>query len=75
MFEDEREDLEIQKAISKMKRLDKVLALRISNEKRVKRRSEELHHTLWQELQVRQHGARAAPGQHQGSTRAALGMH
>ncbi|XP_046874386.1 fibrous sheath-interacting protein 1 isoform X3 [Hypomesus transpacificus] len=53
MFEDEREDLEIQKAISKMKRLDKVLALRISNEKRVKRRSEELHHTLWQELQIK----------------------
>ncbi|KAM9571132.1 fibrous sheath-interacting protein 1 isoform 1-T1 [Salvelinus alpinus] len=48
--DEENEDPELQKAIKKMKILDKILASRISNEKEVKRKGKELHQKLWQEL-------------------------
>lgn len=50
--DEENEDPELQKAIKKMKILDKILASRISNEKEVKRKGKELHQKLWQELLV-----------------------
>lgn len=50
--DEENEDLELQKAIKKMKSLDRILAMKISNEKEVKKRSQELHLKLWQELEV-----------------------
>ncbi|KAL2099374.1 hypothetical protein ACEWY4_005854 [Coilia grayii] len=50
--DEECEDLELQKAIKKMKRLDKILADRISKEKEVKKRGRELHQKLWEKLEV-----------------------
>ncbi|KAK3538049.1 hypothetical protein QTP70_027402, partial [Hemibagrus guttatus] len=48
--EEENKDPELQKAIMKMKRLDKVLASKISTEKEVKKQGRELHQKLWKEL-------------------------
>uniref|UniRef100_A0A3B1JIE4 Fibrous sheath-interacting protein 1 n=1 Tax=Astyanax mexicanus TaxID=7994 RepID=A0A3B1JIE4_ASTMX len=49
--DEETEDTQLQKAIKKMKRLDRRLALAIRNEEEVKKRGRELHQKLWQELQ------------------------
>ncbi|XP_072545884.1 fibrous sheath-interacting protein 1 isoform X2 [Salminus brasiliensis] len=49
--EEETEDPGLQKAIKKMKRLDKVLTMKILNEKEVKKQGRELHQKLWQELE------------------------
>ncbi|XP_036449404.1 fibrous sheath-interacting protein 1 isoform X1 [Colossoma macropomum] len=49
--DEENEDPELLKAIRKMKRLDRILAMRISNEKEVKKQGRELHQKLWQELE------------------------
>ncbi|XP_034163641.2 fibrous sheath-interacting protein 1 [Pangasianodon hypophthalmus] len=48
--EEENKDPELQKAIMKMKRLDRILAAKISTEKEVKKQSRELHQRLWKEL-------------------------
>uniref|UniRef100_A0AAR2IUS3 Fibrous sheath-interacting protein 1 n=1 Tax=Pygocentrus nattereri TaxID=42514 RepID=A0AAR2IUS3_PYGNA len=50
--DEENEDPELLKAIRKMKRLDRILATKISNEKEVKKQGRELHQKLWQELEV-----------------------
>ncbi|TSO67481.1 Fibrous sheath-interacting protein 1 [Bagarius yarrelli] len=47
---EETNDPELQKAIIKMERLDKILATKISNEKEVKKQGKELHLKLWKEL-------------------------
>ncbi|KAL0969158.1 hypothetical protein UPYG_G00223260 [Umbra pygmaea] len=47
---EENKDPEVQKAIKKMKKLDKILASSILYEEQVKRKGKELHQTLWQEL-------------------------
>uniref|UniRef100_A0AAY4BHQ6 Fibrous sheath-interacting protein 1 n=1 Tax=Denticeps clupeoides TaxID=299321 RepID=A0AAY4BHQ6_9TELE len=47
------EDPQLQKAINKMKSLDKTLAIKISYEKEVRKQGRELHQKLWQELLVR----------------------
>uniref|UniRef100_A0AAY4BK77 Fibrous sheath-interacting protein 1 n=1 Tax=Denticeps clupeoides TaxID=299321 RepID=A0AAY4BK77_9TELE len=44
------EDPQLQKAINKMKSLDKTLAIKISYEKEVRKQGRELHQKLWQEL-------------------------
>ncbi|KAI4902155.1 hypothetical protein NFI96_018581 [Prochilodus magdalenae] len=49
--DEENEDPELLKAIKKMKRLDKILAIRISNEIEVKKQGRALHQKLWQELE------------------------
>uniref|UniRef100_A0A672KLR4 Fibrous sheath-interacting protein 1 n=1 Tax=Sinocyclocheilus grahami TaxID=75366 RepID=A0A672KLR4_SINGR len=51
--DEENEDPELREAIKKMKRLDRVLALRASAEREVKQRGKQQHQRLWQELQVR----------------------
>lgn len=43
----------MQKAIMKMKKLDRILATKISSEKEVKKQGRELHQRLWKELKVR----------------------
>ncbi|XP_058254424.1 fibrous sheath-interacting protein 1 isoform X2 [Hemibagrus wyckioides] len=48
--EEENKDPELQKAIMKMKRLDKILATKMSTEKEVKKQGRELHQKLWKEL-------------------------
>ncbi|XP_060789943.1 fibrous sheath-interacting protein 1 [Neoarius graeffei] len=48
--EEENKDPELQKAIMKMKKLDRILATKISNEKEVKKQGRELHQRLWKEL-------------------------
>ncbi|KAK1793398.1 hypothetical protein P4O66_011781 [Electrophorus voltai] len=48
--DEENEDLDLQKAIEEMKRLDTILAVRISQEKEMKKQRRELHQKLWQEL-------------------------
>lgn len=50
--DEENDDQELQKAIKKMKRLDKILAQKVSKEKEVKKKGRELSQKLWQELQV-----------------------
>ncbi|XP_073683711.1 fibrous sheath-interacting protein 1 [Garra rufa] len=50
--DEENEDPELRKAIKKMKRLDRILALKASAEKEVKQRGKEQHQRLWQELQA-----------------------
>ncbi|XP_035262325.1 fibrous sheath-interacting protein 1 isoform X3 [Anguilla anguilla] len=49
--DEENKDPEVQKAIHKMRKLDKILALRISKEIDIKRQGKELHQKLWEELQ------------------------
>ncbi|KAJ8399081.1 hypothetical protein AAFF_G00414600 [Aldrovandia affinis] len=49
--DEENVDPEVHKAIIKMKKLDRILALRISTEKEVKKQGKELHQKLWGELQ------------------------
>uniref|UniRef100_A0A671L4Q6 Fibrous sheath-interacting protein 1 n=1 Tax=Sinocyclocheilus anshuiensis TaxID=1608454 RepID=A0A671L4Q6_9TELE len=51
--DEENEDPELREAIKKMKRLDRVLALKASAEREVKQRGKQQHQRLWQELQVR----------------------
>lgn len=53
VFEEENKDPELQKAMMKMKRLDRILATKISTEKEIKKQSKELHQRLWKELKVR----------------------
>ncbi|XP_053366290.1 fibrous sheath-interacting protein 1 [Clarias gariepinus] len=48
--EGENKDPELQKAIIKMKKLDRILATKISSEKEVKKQGRELHQRLWKEL-------------------------
>ncbi|XP_026855998.2 fibrous sheath-interacting protein 1 isoform X2 [Electrophorus electricus] len=48
--DEENEDLDLQKAIEEMKRLDTILAVRISQEKEMTKQRRELHQKLWQEL-------------------------
>uniref|UniRef100_A0A8C1M3M4 Fibrous sheath-interacting protein 1 n=1 Tax=Cyprinus carpio TaxID=7962 RepID=A0A8C1M3M4_CYPCA len=50
--DEEDEDPELREAIKKMKRLDRVLALKASAEREVKQRGKEQHQRLWQELQA-----------------------
>lgn len=50
--DEEDKDPELRKAIKKMKKLDQILALKVSAEREVKRKGRELHLRLWQELQV-----------------------
>ncbi|KAJ8290425.1 hypothetical protein GJAV_G00012690 [Gymnothorax javanicus] len=50
-YVEESEDPEVQKAFQKMKKLDKILALRTSKEKEIKKQGRELHQKLWKELQ------------------------
>uniref|UniRef100_A0A672KQE5 Fibrous sheath-interacting protein 1 n=1 Tax=Sinocyclocheilus grahami TaxID=75366 RepID=A0A672KQE5_SINGR len=50
--DEENEDPELREAIKKMKRLDRVLALRASAEREVKQRGKQQHQRLWQELQT-----------------------
>ncbi|XP_043088364.1 fibrous sheath-interacting protein 1 isoform X2 [Puntigrus tetrazona] len=54
--DEEHEDPELRKAVKKMKRLDRILALKASAEREVKKRGKEQHRRLWEELQA------AAPG-------------
>ncbi|XP_062863910.1 fibrous sheath-interacting protein 1 [Trichomycterus rosablanca] len=49
--DEENEDPKLLEAIRKMKSLDRLLAIKMSNEKEVKRRGRELHQRLWQELE------------------------
>ncbi|XP_041927888.1 fibrous sheath-interacting protein 1 isoform X3 [Alosa sapidissima] len=49
--DEENDDPELQKAIKKMKRLDKILAQKVSKEKEVKKKGRELSQKLWRELQ------------------------
>lgn len=51
--DEENEDPELGKAIRKMKRLDRILALKATAEREVKQKGMEQHQRLWQELQVR----------------------
>lgn len=53
MSDDENIDPDLLEAMREMKRLDRLLAIKMSNEKEVKRRGRELHQRLWQELHVR----------------------
>ncbi|XP_050989072.1 fibrous sheath-interacting protein 1 isoform X1 [Labeo rohita] len=50
--DEETEDPELRKAIKKMKRLDRTLALKASAEREVKQRGKEQHQRLCQELQA-----------------------
>ncbi|KAI7804179.1 fibrous sheath-interacting protein 1 [Triplophysa rosa] len=50
--DEEDEDPELRKAIKKMKKLDRILARKVSAEREVKRKGRELHLRLWQELQA-----------------------
>lgn len=50
--DEENDDEELQKAIKKMERLDKILAEMVSKEKDVKKKGRELSQKLWLELQV-----------------------
>lgn len=50
--EEENEDPEMRKAIRKMKKLDRILAHKVSAEREVKQKGRELHQRLWQELQA-----------------------
>ncbi|XP_052385912.1 fibrous sheath-interacting protein 1 isoform X1 [Carassius gibelio] len=50
--DEENEDPELREAIKKMKRLDRVLALKASAEREVKQRGRQQHQRLWQELQT-----------------------
>ncbi|XP_056333004.1 fibrous sheath-interacting protein 1 isoform X3 [Danio aesculapii] len=50
--DEENEDPEMRKAIRRMKKLDRILALKASAEREVKQRGRELHQRLWQELQA-----------------------
>ncbi|XP_076155937.1 fibrous sheath-interacting protein 1 [Alosa pseudoharengus] len=50
--DEENDDPELQKAIKKMKRLDKILAQKVSKEKEVKKKGRELSQKLWRELQI-----------------------
>ncbi|XP_016329634.1 fibrous sheath-interacting protein 1 isoform X2 [Sinocyclocheilus anshuiensis] len=50
--DEENEDPELREAIKKMKRLDRVLALKASAEREVKQRGKQQHQRLWQELQT-----------------------
>lgn len=50
---EEHEDPELGKAVRKMKRLDRILALKALAEREVKQKGREQHQRLWQELQVR----------------------
>ncbi|XP_051578817.1 fibrous sheath-interacting protein 1-like isoform X2 [Myxocyprinus asiaticus] len=49
--DEENEDPELRKAMKIMKKLDRILALKVSAEREVKRKGRELHQRLWQELQ------------------------
>ncbi|XP_052001437.1 fibrous sheath-interacting protein 1 isoform X2 [Xyrauchen texanus] len=49
--DEENEDPELRKAMKIMKKLDQILALKVSAEREVKRKGRELHQRLWQELQ------------------------
>lgn len=53
VFEVENKDPELQKAIMKMRRLDRILATKLFNEKEVKKQGKELHQRLWKELKVK----------------------
>lgn len=53
VFEEENKDPELQKAIMKMRRLDRILATKLFNEKEVKKQGKELHQRLWKELKVK----------------------
>ncbi|XP_051723437.1 fibrous sheath-interacting protein 1-like [Ctenopharyngodon idella] len=50
--DEENEDPELGKAIRKMKRLDRILALKATAEREVKQKGMEQHQRLWQELQA-----------------------
>ncbi|XP_056623585.1 fibrous sheath-interacting protein 1 isoform X2 [Triplophysa dalaica] len=50
--DEEDEDPELRKAIKKMKKLDRILARKLSAERQVKQKGRELHLRLWQELQA-----------------------
>ncbi|XP_062378966.1 fibrous sheath-interacting protein 1 isoform X2 [Sardina pilchardus] len=50
-LDEENDDPELQMAIKKMKRLDKILAQKVSKEKEVKKKGRELSQKLWRELQ------------------------
>lgn len=50
--DEENEDPELGKAIKRMKRLDRILALKASAEREVKKNGREQHQRLWQELQA-----------------------
>ncbi|XP_051723494.1 fibrous sheath-interacting protein 1-like isoform X5 [Ctenopharyngodon idella] len=50
--DEENEDPELGKAIRKMKRLDRILALKATAEREVKQKGMKQHQRLWQELQT-----------------------
>ncbi|XP_061119120.1 fibrous sheath-interacting protein 1 [Conger conger] len=48
--DEDTEDPEVKKAIHKMRKLDKILALRISKEMEIKKQGRELQQKIWEEL-------------------------
>lgn len=48
----EKEDLELQRAIEEMRRLDEILSQKICKEKETKCQRKELQAKLWRDLQV-----------------------
>ncbi|XP_041121130.1 fibrous sheath-interacting protein 1 isoform X2 [Polyodon spathula] len=53
--DEENKDPRLQEAIQKMKKLDKVLASKVSKEREIKKQGKELRIKLWEELQSTKH--------------------
>lgn len=51
--DEENKDPRLQEAIQKMKKLDKILASKVSREREIKKQGKELRIQLWEELQVK----------------------